>query len=263
MKILLLYSKSLNYWISTQIFIGDEFNNMSNSESDDGINRYAVVDLPNDLYDEYLSIKNSLSNGNDCAIIRNELGFSCKVITQSEQEEVFQATKFAEAKEDKIANINLLFTKSKKVTIENGNTLVVNADTKTRNFFLQNIQEAVTCNEEYLSKVLYYHQPEEKNYYVNLVAYLWRYVFKDYWISRQINKRVYDFAINNIKNAKTLNQLNNINCIFENPDGIVINVNKHVEKLLKEKDKHPQYILDLLVQSKDADGVVHLVKVAP
>ncbi len=44
--------------------------------------------------------------------------------------------------------------------------------------------------------------------------------------------------------------------------GIVTNVNEYVEKLSKEKDKHPQYVLDLLMQSKDADGVVHLVKVA-
>lgn len=184
------------------------------------------------------------------------------IVTITESSTKQSAIFLEQTKQTKLLQLNNDYKQTKLITIQNGITFSIDADTQTREHFIKNIELSIALNEDKLSTILSYHQTEQENYVVYMLAYLWRYVLSEYWYVRIDNKRIYDFAINNIQNASDQESLDAIEYEFVNPSGIIIDVNEKVAQLEVEGvSEHPQYVLDAIAAAKDIDGLVHLVRI--
>ncbi len=143
---------------------------------------------------------------------------------------------------DKATKIELLnrdFNASKKITIQNGNTLIIEHDTPERDYFLQLI--------EIVSKL----RPTEAVEYVQgklgfrILSEIAAYIFKDLFTAtltngtelnaRKRNKTtIYNNALENINNVATQTELDAVTWNFLNPDGIIINVNNKAAEMLAD-----------------------------
>jgi len=184
---------------------------------------------------------------------------------------------FEKQKQEKLKSLKTDFNLSKKITIQNGTTLVIAHDTPERDIFLNKL--TAVLQESTLSNVSISYQQKVNNsmYIFSALPTVWSYVFKDLFLvdrkksdgtvtgfkenSREYNKITFNAVVLKIQNATTIEELNAISWNFANPNGIFINVNEKAEQMLNDS------IVDDLTKSainqlKDPEtGEIHLINI--
>lgn len=187
-----------------------------------------------------------------------------------------------ELKKEKLEELGKVYNESKKITIKNGKTLIINHDTPERKFFLENLPKLPNWNEisffgNYEHSIFDYWQTENgKTYGFSVDSIIWSEVFSSLFVdtkSKKLifaqNKKFYDIYKNQILNAKSLLDLNNLS--FENISaGIVINIKNEAEIILKKfkpsllsittKNTIKKTITEAVKKLQDENGEIHLIK---
>lgn len=187
-----------------------------------------------------------------------------------------------ELKKEKLKELQKVYNESRKITIQNGKTLIINHDTPERKFFLENLPKLPNWNEisffgNYEHSILDYWQTENgKTYVLSADSIIWSEVFNALFIDKKSkklifaqNKKFYDIYKNQILNAKSLLDLNNLS--FESiSKGIVINIKNEAEKILKKfkpnllsitkKNDIKKTITEAVKRLQNEDGEIHLIK---
>jgi hypothetical protein len=163
------------------------------------------------------------------------------------------------SKQDRIAQLEADYSTSKKITLKNGTTWVIEGATYKA---LKDKLTLIFSENADLTKVYTFFEGDasKPNYYVNVLCYIWRYILKDFYenvLEVGNNRKIYDFAKADIMNAQDLTTLNNITWSFTPAE--VIDVSGKAAELEKLSDT-PQYVLDVIAAAKDADGEIHLVQ---
>lgn len=187
-----------------------------------------------------------------------------------------------ELKEKKLEELEKVYNESKKITIQNGETLIINHDTPEREYFLNNLPKVQNWSEisffgNYKHSILEYWQEENgKIYGFSADSIVWAEVFSSIFIDKESkilifaqNKKFYDIYKNKILNAKSLLDLNNLS--FEKiPKGIVINIKNEAGIILKKfkpsllsittKNDIKKTITEAVKRLQNEDGQIHLIK---
>lgn len=169
------------------------------------------------------------------------------------------------------------FNISKKITIQNGNTLIIDYNTPERHIFLEKLM--IVLQESLVSNVSISYQQKVNNamYRFSALPTIWNYIFKDLFLvdhktsngtltgfkenSREYNKIVFDAVALKIQNTTTTEELNAISWEFANPNGIFINVNEKAEQILNDPTVD-DFTKSAINQSKDPEtGQIHLINI--
>lgn len=180
-----------------------------------------------------------------------------------------------ELKQEKIELLQNAFNISKKITIQNGNTLIINHDTPERKIFFDKLK-IITQESTRQDISISYQQAMSGSYYRFSAIYtIWGYIFKDLFLAdRMINgvatgfkedvreqNQIHFDAVNlKIQNATTYEELNAITWNFTKPNGIVIDVNDKAEQMLADSTVDA-YTKAIINNSKDpVTGEIHLIQ---
>jgi len=190
---------------------------------------------------------------------------------------VFYDKSIDEVKQEKIELLQNDFNISKKITIQNGNTLIIDYDTPERHIFLEKLMTVL--QESLVSNVSISYQQKVNNamYRFSALPTIWNYIFKDLFLidrktsdgtptgfkenSREYNKIIFDVVELKIQNTTTTEELNAISWEFANPNGIFINVNEKAAQMLNDPtvDDFTKLAIN---QSKDPEtGQIHLINI--
>lgn len=180
-------------------------------------------------------------------------------------------------KNEKTKLLNNDFNVSKKITIQNGNTLIIDYNTLERHIFLEKLM--IVLQESLVSNVSISYQQKVNNamYRFSALPTIWNYIFKDLFLvdrktsngtltgfkenSREYNKIVFDTVALKIQNTTTTEELNAISWEFANPNGIFINVNEKAEQMLNDPTVD-DFTKSAINQSKDPEtGQIHLINI--
>jgi hypothetical protein len=173
----------------------------------------------------------------------------------------FPEVALSQNKRNRLLDLEADFNASKKITLKNGTTWVIEGATYKA---LKNKLTLIFSDSADLTKVYTFFEGDisKPNYYVNVICYIWRYILNDFYesiLGVGNNRKVYDFAKADILNAQDLNTLNAITWSFT--PAKVIDVSEKASELEKQSDT-PQYVLDVIAAAKDAQGEIHLVQTA-
>lgn len=190
---------------------------------------------------------------------------------------IFYEKSLEELKQEKIDSLNNDFNAAKKITIQNGTTLVIAHDTPERDIFLNKL--TAVLQESTVSNVSISYQQKVNNsmYIFSALPTVWSYVFKDLFLvdrkksdgtltgfkenSREYNKITFDAVALKIQNATTIEELNAISWNFANPNGIFINVNEKAEQMLNDSIVD-DFTKSAINQLKDPEtGEIHLINI--
>lgn len=185
-------------------------------------------------------------------------------------------------KEKKLQELEEVHNESKKITIQNGRTLVIKHNSPKRKHFLNNLPKVQNWSEisffdNYKHSNLEYWQEENgKIYGFSADSIIWSEVFSSLFVDQQSktlifarNKKFYEIYKNQIINAKNLSDLENIS--FENiSSGIVINIKNEAEIILQKfkpsllsitaKNTIKKTITEAIKSLQDGNGEIHLIK---
>jgi hypothetical protein len=162
-------------------------------------------------------------------------------------------------RDEKLKDLKDQFNFSKKITIKNGSTLIIEHDTNCRNIFIKHLETAISQTNSNMLDVLEFRAESEDGIYsIRACSYLWKYVFKAYNTQRVDNKFNYDVACRRITKATDIDELQSISWRFA--DTFELDVNKKIAEIELDAVTHPVQVLDLIDAAKDAEGIVHLVK---
>lgn len=187
-----------------------------------------------------------------------------------------------ELKEKKLEELEKVHNESKKITIQNGKTLIIDHNTPERRYFLKNLPKLPNWNEisffgNYEHSIFEYWQSENgKTYGFSADSIIWAEAFSNLFVDKESktlifaqNKKFYDIYKNQILNAKNLLDLNNLS--FENiSGGIVINIKNEAEIILNKfkpsllsisaKNNIKKTITEAVKRLQNKDGEIHLIK---
>lgn len=181
------------------------------------------------------------------------------------------AEQLENAKIERLRQLESDWEASKLIVIQNGETIYIKHDTKQRDEFIKKIEQVQ--KEDMLSKVTvsYYQQQDGDIYEISFVPYIWTFIFGELFMStrdsglkessRYHNKKIFDIYSLKIENAKTLEELNALSFRFDNPNGIIININQKAIEML-ENSETPDWIKKMILAEKlkNANGEIHLIK---
>jgi len=206
-----------------------------------------------------------------------ELQYDEQIIVVQKTQTIIDAYNLHTNKLHKIQALNEAFNASKKITIQNGNTLVIKHDTPERGVFLEKL---INVSKESLSNgisISYQQKVDNVMYIFSALPTVWSYVFKDLFLvhrkksdgtltgfkenSREYNKITFDAVALKIQNATTTQELNAISWNFANPNGVFINVNEKAEQMLNDSivDNFTKSAINRL---KDPEtGEIHLINI--
>lgn len=170
-------------------------------------------------------------------------------------------------KSRKISYLEETYNRSKKIILQNGNTLIINHDTPEREFFINNLENLKRI-EEAENSVLSYRQKVDDVYLgFSALSYVWKYLFLNKFTNerpslaleakRGKNKEIYDVKKLKIENANSTQELEVIEWRFE--DITTININEEAQKLI-EYPETPAYVIETINKLKGEDGQIHLIK---
>lgn len=175
------------------------------------------------------------------------------------------------SKQNKIAQLETDFNASKKITIQNGNTLIIKHDTPERKYFLKLIENVSNLSSTTGAACIYEQQTDASKLALRILPEIASYIFKDLFIATlpsgtKVNLRVhnkitvYELALEQINNATTQTELDAISWNFLNPQGIVIDVNIKAAEMLADATVS-KFAKDAINAAKDpTTGEIHLVK---
>jgi hypothetical protein len=181
------------------------------------------------------------------------------------------------AKHEKIKALIDTHNASKKITIQNGQTLIIEHDTPERDIFLDKL---IAVTKESLSpnvSISYQQKVNNLMYRFSALPTVWSYVFKDLFLvdrkksdgtltgikesSREHNKIMFEAIVLKIQNATTEDELNIITWNFANPNGVFINVNEKAEQMLNDPIVD-SFTKSAINQLKDPEtGEIHLINI--
>jgi len=173
----------------------------------------------------------------------------------------------------KITQLQHDFNASKKITLQNGKTLVIKHDTEERPYFLKMLEECSTLSGADGAAFIYEQKTDEGVVALRILPEIATYIFKDMFIvildnkmKTKVNSRihnkttVYNFAYERIHSVSTIKQLNAIHWNFSHPAGLIIDVNDKANKMLVDSSVS-DYAKAAINASKDPiSGEIHIVK---
>ncbi len=174
-------------------------------------------------------------------------------------------------KREKSKELEIAFNAAKKITIQNGKTLVIAHDTPERPEFIQLIENISNLDTLNNAVFIYKQQTDSGKLALRILPEIAAYIFKDFFITTlssgtKVNSRVhnktvtYELALEKINNAQSINDLDSITWNFLNPQGILIDVNAEAAKMLNAVNVS-QFAKDAINAAKDpVTGEIHLVK---
>lgn len=167
------------------------------------------------------------------------------------------------------------YNASKKITIQNGKTLLIAHDTQERSYFLDLIEKASNLSKT-KGAFIYKQKTNSGTLALRILPEIAVYIFKDLFVatlanshqtevnSREHNKTtVYELALENINNATTQAELDAIKWTFLHPAGIVIDVNDKATQMLNDATVSEVAKAAINAAKDPATGEIHLVKTLP
>jgi hypothetical protein len=176
-------------------------------------------------------------------------------------------------KDKKIKQLIEDFNKSKKIILQNGNTIIIEYNTPERDLFLEKLEKV--SQESILKNVVLTYQQKINSSFYNFSALpeVWSYIFNDLFVKnrtkngintgykenvRETNKTLFDFVLNKIKIATKISDVNNITWNFYNPDGIVIDISDKAKQMLNDTSVS-EYVKQAIRDLIDENGEIHLI----
>lgn len=223
-----------------------------------------MIFTDSDSVDEKIRSTNLTLKDDECLeLLENDI----TVIEKTQ--EIIDSYSLPDLKLKKIEDLLADYNYSKKIILQNGNTLVIDHDTPERGIFISHLEVAKRVEKEE-SSVLSYHQKVD-NVYLGFTAltYIWNYLFFKKFTNkrpsltlqakRSKNKEIYDVKKLKIQNATSIQELEGIDWHFE--DITIININVEAQKLLDDP-KTPAYVIDAINDPslKGEDGQIHLIQ---
>ena len=164
-----------------------------------------------------------------------------------------QAVQIAE----KLKDLHDQFNCSKKIIIKNGISweiegLAFNAlKARLKEIFSINFDPAKVYS-------LYEGDTAKKNYEINILGYLWKHIFHNFYDQVYFQRKEYDFKTADILRAQTIDELNSITYRFA--PATTLDVSQKVTELLSDNNT-PAYVLDAITKAGGSDGGIHIVKI--
>lgn len=175
-------------------------------------------------------------------------------------------------KKNKLLDLEVDFNKSKKITIQNGKTLIIEHDTPERDIFLELIEQASNLSATN-GAFIYKQKTDAGSLALRILPEIAAYIFQDLFLgtlgnpqqtqvpSRIHNKTtVYDLALEKINNAATQTELDAITWNFLHPSGVVIDVNDKAIKMLADPEVSDFAKAAINAAKDPITGEIHLVK---
>lgn len=192
------------------------------------------------------------------------------------EEKFIELEKVLTLNDNKAAKIDLLnsdFNASKKITIQNGNTLIIEHDASERDKFLKLIEDVSNLSTTEGAACIYEQQTDAGKLALRILPEIAAYIFKDLFIATlnnpqqtKVNSRVhnkttvYELALETINNATTQSELDSITWTFLNPAGILIDVNAKAAEMLADSTVSDFAKVAINAAKDPVTGEIHLVK---
>jgi hypothetical protein len=186
-------------------------------------------------------------------------------------EYTFQGKDLIEA--ERLEALEADFNKSKKITLKNGRTVIIEHDTPEREFFLKIVEGVSNVSSTEGAAFIYEQQTDAGKLALRILPEIAAYIFKDLFIATlanpqqtKVNSRVhnkttvYELALEKINKASTQAELDVVTWSFINPTGIVIDVNDKAAEMLADPTV-TDFAKAAIKDAKDpTTGEIHLVK---
>lgn len=195
------------------------------------------------------------------------------LLAENEYDICFPEVALSKNKRNRLRDLEIDANKAKKITIQNGNTLIIEHDTPERDRFLELIENVSNLSSTEGAAFIYEQQTDSGKLALRILPEIAAYIFKDLFIATlnnpqqtKVNSRVhnkttvYELALEQINNAPTQAELDAISWSFLNPTGILIDVNDKATQMLNDATVS-EVAKDAINAAKDpATGEIHLVK---
>lgn len=206
--------------------------------------------------------------------ISNVWEYTFKGVDRLKEEE---ASALQIAKNTKLQMLRTAFNISKKITIQNGNTLIIEHNTPERNIFLDKLTNVLQESLSQNVSLSYQQQVGNVMYRFSALPIIWSYIFKDLFLVenkstdgsltgfkqniREYNRITFEVVALKIQNTTTIEELNAISWEFTNPNGIFIDVNEKATKMLNDPS-FDNFTKSVIEKSKDPNtGQIHLINI--
>ena len=171
-------------------------------------------------------------------------------------------------KQAKLNELNTLFNNSKLITIQGNYTIEIKHDTPERDIFLTKIEQLSREDIENNTVVGYSQEKNGNLYKIALVPYIWKYIYTNLFLVartsgfkesiRDRNKQSHKEYYLKIQNSATKEAVNDIEFVFINPNGIIINVDDNAQNILNDPTT-PLSIIGLINQIPLVNGRLNLI----
>ena len=178
------------------------------------------------------------------------------------------ANELEQLKSDKIAELSEQFNDSKLIVIEGNYTIEIYHNTPERDIFLTKIEQLSREDIENNTVVGYSQEKNSNLYKIALVPYIWKYIYTNLFLVartsgfkesiRDRNKQSHKEYYLKIQNSATKEAVNDIEFVFINPNGIVINVDDNAQNILNDPTT-PSSIIGLINQIPLVNGRLNLI----
>lgn len=176
-------------------------------------------------------------------------------------------------KRKKIKELDKVYNESKKITIKNGNTLIIDYNSQYRKYFKYILEKYIfnIWPSDLISKdvVMFFND----EFQINMIPFFWNRLFhecfkkptptglKEYIFP--FNKEKYTVYKQKIEEAKTKQDLDDINYEFHNPEGIFVDINIEAEKIVSDESLKTRedysFLMAILESARGDDGIIHLI----
>lgn len=228
-----------------------------------------IVKKDADLYTQIATLQkydDGTTQAFDDATQSWEYTFKGADLLEAERLEALEASK-----QVKITQLKKDFNASKKITIQNGNTLIIEHDTSERKYFLKLIEEVSNLDSIPNTAYEYEQSTDVGGLGFRILPEIATYIFKDLFVAtlkngtkvnaRRHNKSIiYNNILSQIKNATTQSELDAVTWTFANPQGIVIDVNNKAAEMLADPTVSDFAKAAINAAKDPATGEIHLVK---
>lgn len=181
-----------------------------------------------------------------------------------------------ESKQAKIAQLESDYNASKKITVQNGTTLIVEHDTPERDIFLDLIEKVSNLSKlkkKRKGAFIYKQKTDTGSLALRILPEIAAYIFEDLFVATLANAEqtevvarehnrttVYDLTLEQIDGASTQAELDSVTWTFLHPSGIVIDVNTKAAEMLADPTVS-DFAKTAINAAKDpVTGEIHLVK---
>tara|TARA_R100001591_G_scaffold112283_1_gene124554 strand:+ start:1459 stop:2199 length:741 start_codon:yes stop_codon:yes gene_type:complete len=165
-------------------------------------------------------------------------------------------------REEKELQLRQEYNKTKKITIVNGNNLIIEHDCPERKEFIK-ILELVEKSDVLHTSQTFFQKKSELGF--NVHPEIITFILDDEFIIRKDNlsfklrkknKLKFENALIKINKSASINQIKDITWDFLKPDGVLINIDEKVKKIENSDNEK----LKQIVENAKVDGRLHFIK---